>query len=140
MSGSRDGPERDREQPLIEHLVELRARLLRGLLLVFGVFIALSFFAAEIYSAVATPLLAKLPPDSTMIATEVAAPFFVPFKLCLFAALFLSIGVLGGCCCPKNACCPCDCKPCCGGVDWSKVKPTEPPAPAVDAKAAPKAQ
>ena len=26
------------------------------------------------------------------------------------------------------------------GVDWSKVKPTEPPAPAVDAKAAPKAQ
>ena len=43
MSGPGDGPERDREQPLIEHLVELRARLLRGLLLVFAVFIALSF-------------------------------------------------------------------------------------------------
>jgi sec-independent protein translocase protein TatC len=88
------GPERDREQPLIEHLVELRARLLRSLLAVLAVFIAFSFFASEIYSAVATPLFAKLPEGSTMIATEVAAPFLVPFKLCLFLALFASMPYL----------------------------------------------
>jgi len=94
MSEPRPGPERDREQPLIEHLVELRARLLRGLLLLLAVFIALSFFAPAIYSVVATPLIAKLPPNSTMIATEVAAPFLVPFKLCLFLALFLGMPYL----------------------------------------------
>jgi sec-independent protein translocase protein TatC len=94
MSAQRDAPERDREQPLIEHLIELRARLLRGLLVVVAVFLALSFFAAEIYSAVAAPLVAKLPAGGTMIATEVAAPFLVPFKLCLFVALFASMPYL----------------------------------------------
>ena len=94
MSEPPAGPERDREQPLIEHLIELRARLLRGLLAVLAVFIVLSFFAPEIYSAVATPLLAQLPAHSTMIATEVAAPFLVPFKLCLFLALFVGMPYL----------------------------------------------
>ena len=94
MSEAREGPERDREQPLIEHLVELRARLLRSLLVVFVVFVGMSVFASEIYSAVATPLFAKLPEGSTMIATEVAAPFLVPFKLCLFLSVFATMPYL----------------------------------------------
>lgn len=81
----------DREQPLIAHLIELRARLLRALLSVFTVFILLAAFANEIYSQVAAPLLAKLPAGSAMIATGVAAPFLVPFKLCAYLALFIAM-------------------------------------------------
>jgi sec-independent protein translocase protein TatC len=84
-------PERDRELPLIEHLVELRARLLRALLAVLVVFLPLIAFANEIYNAVALPLLAKLPQGSSMIATEVASPFLVPFKLSIFLALFIAM-------------------------------------------------
>ena len=77
------------EQTLISHLVELRNRLLRGILCIFIVFAGLSFFANDIYHLVATPLLNQLPENSTMIATEVASPFLTPFKLTAFVALIL---------------------------------------------------
>lgn len=90
MSGA--GPaDRDPELPLISHLIELRSRLLRCLLVLAGTFVATTPFANDIYSLVAGPLLAKLPAGSAMIATEVAAPFIVPFKLCLFVALFAAM-------------------------------------------------
>lgn len=90
MSGS--GPaERDPELPLIAHLIELRARLLRSLLVLAAMFVATIPFANDIYALVAGPLLAQLPAGSAMIATEVAAPFVVPFKLCLFVALFAAM-------------------------------------------------
>ena len=82
---------RDPEQPLINHLVELRTRLLRALLAVTAVFLLLSPFANDIYTLIATPLLRQLPAGGSMIATEVAAPFLVPFKLCAFAALYLAV-------------------------------------------------
>jgi sec-independent protein translocase protein TatC len=86
------GPaDRDPELPLIAHLIELRARLLRCLLVLAGMFLATTPFANDIYTIVAGPLLAKLPAGSTMIATEVAAPFIVPFKLCMFVALFAAM-------------------------------------------------
>lgn len=90
MSGT-DPDARDPELPLIAHLIELRARLLRSLLVMAGIFIATLPFANDIYALVAGPLLAKLPSGSAMIATEVAAPFIVPFKLCVFVALFLAM-------------------------------------------------
>ncbi|MBI1731348.1 MAG: twin-arginine translocase subunit TatC [Gammaproteobacteria bacterium] len=90
MTGA--GPrDRDPELPLIAHLIELRARLLRCLIVLAAIFLAMVPFANDIYAAVAGPLLAKLPVGSAMIATEVAAPFVVPFKLCLFAALFAAM-------------------------------------------------
>lgn len=86
------GPaERDPELPLIAHLIELRARLLRSLLVLAAAFLATIPFANDIYALVAGPLLAQLPAGSAMIATEVAAPFVVPFKLCLFVALFAAM-------------------------------------------------
>lgn len=90
MSGT-DPDARDPELPLIAHLIELRTRLLRSLLVLAGIFIATLPFANDIYALVAGPLLAKLPSGSAMIATEVAAPFIVPFKLCVFVALFLAM-------------------------------------------------
>lgn len=91
MSDPAPEQESDREQPLLTHLTELRGRLIRSLLCVLALFLGLSFFANDIYHAIATPLLAQLPPNSAMIATEVASPFLVPFKLTFFVALFLTM-------------------------------------------------
>ena len=77
------------EQTLISHLIELRNRLLRAIMSIFIVFLGLSFFANDIYHLVATPLLERLPEHSAMIATEVASPFFTPFKLVAFVALMI---------------------------------------------------
>ncbi len=79
------------EQPLLSHLTELRTRLLHSIICVLIIFLGLAFFSNDIYSAVATPLLAKLPENSSMIATEVASPFLIPFKLTIFVALFISM-------------------------------------------------
>lgn len=81
----------DTEQPFISHLVELRDRLLRIVLVVAVVFIALMPFSNTLFSMLSGPLLAHLPEDSSMIAIEVASPFLIPFKLTLFLALFISI-------------------------------------------------
>ncbi len=81
-------------QPLVSHLIELRSRLLKSLCAILLVFSCLFYFANDIYSLVAAPLLEQLPSSSTMIATEVAAPFLVPFKLVLFAAVFISMPYL----------------------------------------------
>ena len=79
-------------QPMVEHLIELRSRLLRALLIVLLVFLALFGFANQLYEFVAAPLLSLLPAQGgNMIATEVASPFMAPFKLSLFAAVVLSI-------------------------------------------------
>lgn len=81
-------------QPLISHLVELRNRLLRCLVCILLVFCALVYFSNDIYHLIATPLLNAMPQGSTMIATNVAAPFFTPIKLTGIAAIFLSVPFL----------------------------------------------
>jgi len=81
----------DQPLPLIAHLTELRDKLLRALLAVLLVFICLFPFANDIYAFVSKPLRALLPADAHMIATEVASPFFTPFKLTLVAAVFVAM-------------------------------------------------
>jgi len=81
----------DTEQPLIYHLIELRDRLLRIVLVVGVVFIALVPFSNTLFSMLSGPLMAHMPEDSSMIAIEVASPFLIPFKLTLFLALFIAI-------------------------------------------------
>lgn len=76
---------------LLGHLIELRNRLLRCVIAVVLVFAALAAFAQEIYHLVAKPLIAALPENSSMIATDVAAPFFAPFKLTFVVAICLAI-------------------------------------------------
>jgi sec-independent protein translocase protein TatC len=84
----------DQPMPLITHLTELRDKLLRALLAVLLIFIGLFPFANDIYAFVSKPLRALLPPGASMIATEVASPFFTPFKLTLVAAVFLAMPVI----------------------------------------------
>lgn len=83
-----------REQSFLSHLVELRARLLRAVLAVLGVFVCLVPFANRIYALLAAPLLAKLPEGAQMVAIDVASPFFAPIKLAFFVALMLAMPVV----------------------------------------------
>ena len=76
---------------LFEHLLELRNRLLRSILGVLIVFCCLVYFAQDLYQFVAQPLLATMPEGSQMIATDVASPFFAPFKLTLVLSLFIAM-------------------------------------------------
>jgi sec-independent protein translocase protein TatC len=93
MTDSSDNSQ-DPSMPLSMHLLELRNRLLRVILVILIVFIGLFSFANDIYSLVAAPLLAALPEGSQMIATDVASPFLTPFKLTLVVAIFISVPYL----------------------------------------------
>ncbi|MCL9776485.1 twin-arginine translocase subunit TatC [Vibrio methylphosphonaticus] len=81
----------EQTQPLISHLLELRNRLLRAIGAVLVVFLCLIYFSGDIYDFVSKPLVERLPEGATMIATDVASPFFTPLKLTLIASIFLSV-------------------------------------------------
>ncbi|WP_414674724.1 twin-arginine translocase subunit TatC [Lysobacter sp.] len=81
----------DAEPRLIDHLIELRARLLRAVVGLLVVFLALVPFAAEIYGALARPLLASLPAGGQLVAVDPAGGFFVPMKVAFFAALLIAM-------------------------------------------------
>jgi len=76
---------------LISHLLELRSRLIHALIAVIIAFIPCAVFKNEIFTAVAQPLLDKLPKGGTLIATGVISPFMTPFKLAFFVAVFLAM-------------------------------------------------
>ena len=80
-----------KSQPFIDHLIELRDRLLKTLLVVVAIFACMVPFAADIYDFVADPLQARLVEGAGMIATEVTSPFFTPFKTTFVLAFFLGI-------------------------------------------------
>jgi sec-independent protein translocase protein TatC len=84
----------DREQTFLEHLIELRSRLLKASAAVLVVLLALLPFSRKLYEALAAPLTAHLPEGSSMIAIDVASPFLTPFKLALLLALILSIPIV----------------------------------------------
>jgi len=77
--------------PLISHLLELRNRLLKIIVVILVVFLGLVYFANDIYHYIAIPLTSQLPEGSSMIATGVATPFFTPIKLTLVLSIFITI-------------------------------------------------
>ncbi len=81
----------DQEQPLIAHLIELRNRLLKAILLVLAIFLGLFYFANDLYLILVRPLSDLLPDSSNMIATGVASPFLVPFKMTLVLAVLIAV-------------------------------------------------
>lgn len=76
---------------LLEHLAELRSAILRSAAAILLIFLALAYFARDIYHWLATPLLVHMPEGTSMIATDVAAPFFAPFKLTMMVAFAAAI-------------------------------------------------
>jgi len=79
------------EQPFVKHLIELRDRLLRVVLVIVVIFIGLFPFANDLYQFLAEPLMRHMPAGTSMIATEVASPFLTPFKLSLVTAMFVAV-------------------------------------------------
>jgi sec-independent protein translocase protein TatC len=86
--------EQPEEQTLFSHLIELRDRLLKSVLVVVVLLVPLFYFGNDLYSYLAEPLLRHMPDGTTMIATEVASPFLTPFKLSLVMAIFIAVPYL----------------------------------------------
>lgn len=86
------GPTQDVPQTLIEHLKELRTRLLKAVILVLLAFGGLYFFSNELYSILSAPLRILVEEQAgQIIATGVASPFLVPFKLSFVAAVMVTM-------------------------------------------------
>ncbi len=99
MSATQNGQQTSSEQqempPLIEHLLELRNRLLKMVLAVIICFAVIYPFANELYLLLSQPLRELLPVGQTMIATDITSPFFAPpLKLALVLAVFVAIPII----------------------------------------------
>jgi len=79
------------EGTLISHLVELRQRLLKVVVAIAICFAPCAWFANDLFTIIATPLIKKMPVGSSMIATSLISPFMAPLKLSLFVALFIAM-------------------------------------------------
>lgn len=84
------------EQPFVQHLVELRDRLVKSAIAVAVACVALALFPgpAALYDILAAPLVASLPSGATLIATSVISPFLVPLKILLMLGFLLALPVV----------------------------------------------
>ncbi|BBP42465.1 twin-arginine translocase subunit TatC [Thiosulfativibrio zosterae] len=87
-------PPNDQEMTLVQHLLELRDALTKGIIAIIVLFVCLFPFANDLYLYIAEPLTRFLPQDASMIATGVASPFLTPFKLSMVLAVYLAMPVL----------------------------------------------
>lgn len=88
-----DGPTLP-EQPFFSHLVELRDRLIRMVLVVAVLLLALFPFGNDIFHLLAQPVMNALPEGNSMIATKVLSPFLTPLKLAFVASVFIAMPYL----------------------------------------------
>jgi sec-independent protein translocase protein TatC len=84
------------EQPFVQHLMELRDRMIR---VVIAIGIAAALLAiwpgpAVLFDLLAAPLVDTLPKGASLIATSVISPFLVPLKILLMAAFMLALPVV----------------------------------------------
>ncbi|MHB0971638.1 MAG: twin-arginine translocase subunit TatC [Thermoanaerobaculia bacterium] len=91
------GTEPDSELPkmsFLEHLDELRRRLLYAAISLFVAFLACWSFAPEIFAVLQAPLTQFLQPGDSLAFTRIASPFFLYMKVAFFAGVFLSSPVI----------------------------------------------
>ena len=81
------------EQPFVQHLFELRDRLLKAMYGVVVILVVLLLYPgpSALYDLLAMPLVKALPEGSKMIAVGVVSPFLVPIKVTVLAAIGLSL-------------------------------------------------
>lgn len=84
----------DQDRPFIAHLLELRNRLLRCVIVVVALFFAIFPFADTLYTLLSGPLRAVLPAGASMIAIKPIAPFMIPLKLAFLTSVAVSIPYL----------------------------------------------
>src|SRR5215472_11666951 len=94
---SRDEEEKEIEAtkaPLIEHLIELRARLIKALIALGIAVVACFFFAKQIYNVLTWPYCWVAGPECKFIYTGLLEYFVVQLKLALFGGAFLAFPVV----------------------------------------------
>lgn len=79
------------DMPITEHLIELRRHLIKICVAVLVIFLALVGFSRELYDFLSNPLVAQLPANSTMIATDITSNFMAPIRLTIFVAAFVAM-------------------------------------------------
>ena len=84
------------EQPFVQHLMELRDRLIKAAIAVGVALAVLAVFPgpAALYDILASPLVASLPAGGKLIATSVISPFLVPLKIMLMTAFLMALPVV----------------------------------------------
>lgn len=79
------------DMPITEHLIELRRHLIKICVAVLVIFLGLAGYSRELYNLLSNPLVAQLPANSTMIATDITSNFMAPIRLTVFVAAFLAM-------------------------------------------------
>lgn len=84
------------EQPFVQHLMELRDRMIKAVIAIAIAAIALALFPGPgaLYDIMAAPLIASLPKGATLIATNVISPFVVPIKILFMSAFMIALPVV----------------------------------------------
>ncbi len=88
------GSNENKELGFIGHLMELRDRLLRSVVVILVIFLGAFSFANDIYHILALPLVNNLPEGGNMIATGVISPFLTPIKLAFIMSIFAAFPYL----------------------------------------------
>ncbi len=83
-----------KDMPFVQHLLELRDRLLKMILAIVLFLFILMPFASDLFTLLAGPLQDLMPEGTKMIAIDVASSFFIPFKLALVLSIFLAMPVI----------------------------------------------
>lgn len=85
----------DTRAPLMEHLVELRRRLIWSFVALFAAFGVCFYFANDIFGFLAQPLVRAFPPgEGKLVYTKLYEAFFVEVRVAFFAAFFLAFPIL----------------------------------------------
>lgn len=85
------GGSMSQEESFVSHLVELRDRLIRSLLVVVALFAVCFYFSGDIMRFLSLPLYQALPPGTKPIFTDQAGAFFTLTKVSFLTALLVSL-------------------------------------------------
>ena len=94
MSEQSSTPDEAQPESFVSHLIELRDRLLRSVIVVLIVFIPAAIFSGKLFTLLAAPMLSALSTEGVMISTEVAGPFLVPLKFAFALSVAIAIPYL----------------------------------------------
>lgn len=89
---AKQNEELDGKMPLLDHLIELRSRLLKSLLAIALAFFICLYYAKSIFAVLVQPLVAA--GQGKLIYTQLFEAFFVEIKVALFAAMLIAFPVI----------------------------------------------